>query len=52
MGFSGLMISESDIRYGNPRSFRGRGDYNLLSNSFGNSNEEIMGRKQKAEVLG
>ena len=46
------MISELDIRYGNPRSFRGRGGYNLRFNFFGNSNEEIMGGKQKAEVLG
>ena len=46
------MVSESEFRCGNPRSFPKRGGVtNLLFNFFEGSNEEIMDRKQKEEVL-
>ena len=47
----GLMVSESELMYDYLGSFPGLGEYDLLFNFFDGSNEEIMGKEQKEEVL-
>ena len=45
------MVSESEFMYDYLGSFPGLGEHDLLFNFFDGSNEEIMGKEQKEEVL-
>ena len=47
----GLMVNKSGFSYSNPGSFPGRLGYEFLFNLFEDSNEEIMGREWKEEIL-
>ena len=47
----GLMVNKSGFSYSNPGSFPGRLGYGYLFSLFEDSNEEIMGRERKEEII-